>query len=191
VATGSDPAADPAVTRRRTAGDAAPSDKLLLLSMPDAPQPRRIRRWAARRLEQDRLRPRDAAYGIGAFWALAVIVFGVIERLVDPKTFHSVWLSFWWAIQTVTTVGYGDIVPSQTTGKILASVLMLGGLSLLSIVTATITSAFIASRQAAMQASGEDPIVLALEELGTRLDAIESELRRLGAQPDSGRPQQP
>jgi voltage-gated potassium channel len=152
--------------------------------MPDAPEPTRIRKWAARRLEQDRLRPRDAAYIIGLLWFVAVVVFGVIERIVDPKTFPTVWLAFWWAIQTVTTVGYGDVVPSQTLGKVLATILMLGGLSLLSIVTATITSAFVARRQAAMQAAGEDPIALALEEMSTRLDSIESQLRGIRAEPD-------
>ncbi len=63
------------------------------------------------RVERGGLRPRDAAYVLGAFWAVAVVVFGVLERLVDPKTFHSVWLGMWWAVETVTTAGYGDIIP--------------------------------------------------------------------------------
>jgi ion channel len=91
----------------------------------------RPERWLDRRVGRKGQRPRDAAYLIGAFWAIAVIVFGVVERLLDPKTFHSVWLGMWWATETVTTVGYGDIVPDQTAGKIIAGFLMLGGLSLL------------------------------------------------------------
>jgi voltage-gated potassium channel len=78
-----------------------------------------------KRIEQKGLRPRHAAYVIGAFWAIAMVVFGIVERLVDPKTFHSVWLGMWWAVETVTTVGYGDIVPNQTAGKIIAGFLML------------------------------------------------------------------
>src|SRR5262249_18745076 len=97
-------------------------------------------RWLLRRIERKGLRVRFAAYVIVAFWAGAVVVFGVVEYLIDPKTFHSVWQGIWWAIQTVTTVGYGDIVPKQTTGKVIAGVLMLGGLSLLAVVTAVITS---------------------------------------------------
>jgi voltage-gated potassium channel len=81
-----------------------------------------------RRIERKGLRPRDAAYLIAAFWAVAVVVFGILERIVDPKTFHSVWLGMWWAIETVTTVGYGDIVPDQTAGKVIGGFLMLGGL---------------------------------------------------------------
>ena len=52
----------------------------------------RLKRWVDRRAGRKGLRPRDAAYLIGAFWAIAVVVFGVVERLIDPKTFHSVWL---------------------------------------------------------------------------------------------------
>ena len=62
---------------------------------------------------------------------IGVVVFGVVERLVDPGTFDNVWLGMWWAIQTVTTVGYGDVVPGSTAGKVIATFLMLGGLSLL------------------------------------------------------------
>jgi voltage-gated potassium channel len=87
----------------------------------------RAEQWADRRVERKGLRPRDAALLIGGFWALAVVAFGVVERIVDPETFPTVWLGMWWAIETVTTVGYGDVVPSQTEGKLIASFLMLGG----------------------------------------------------------------
>ena len=43
--------------------------------------------------------------------AVAIVIFGVVERLVDPDTFDTVWDGMWWATQTVTTVGYGDVVP--------------------------------------------------------------------------------
>ena len=52
----------------------------------------RPERWLDQRLGRQGLRPRDAAYLIGAFWAIAMVVFGVVERLIDPKTFRSVWL---------------------------------------------------------------------------------------------------
>jgi voltage-gated potassium channel len=125
------------------------------------------------------MRPRDAAYLVSACWLLAVIVFAIVERIADPATFHSIWLSFWWAIQTVTTVGYGDVVPAQPSGKVLASVLMLGGLAFLSIITATITSAFVARRQAELQRAGRDPVMQKLEQMSARLEAIESDLSEL------------
>ncbi len=130
-------------------------------------------------MERKGLRPRFAAYVIVAFWTAAIIVFGVVERLVDPRTFHSIWLGMWWATQTVTTVGYGDIVPQQTIGKIIAVFLMLGGLSLLAVVTGAITSSFVTRAEAERRAAGDDPTMRALQEMASQLEAIEGELARL------------
>jgi voltage-gated potassium channel len=148
--------------------------------------PRRSVRWLAKRVEQKGLRPRDAAIVVTAFWALAVVVFGIVERLVDPKSFHSVWLGMWWAIETVTTVGYGDIVPSQTAGKVIAAFLMLGGLSLISVLTAVITSSFVALAQERRHAGSEDPVGQKLEEIAAELKAVRAGLDRLAppAAPD-------
>jgi voltage-gated potassium channel len=141
-----------------------------------------------KRTEQKGLRPREAAYVIGAFWAIAVVVFGVVERLVDPKTFHSVWLGMWWAVETVTTVGYGDIVPNQTAGKIIAGFLMLGGLSLLSVVTAAITSGFVSRSEAHRRATGEDPVILKLDDLAAQLRDVKAELEQLRRGDDAEEP---
>lgn len=135
-----------------------------------------------KRVERKGLRPRDAAYLIGAFWGFAVVVFGVLERLVDPKTFPTVWLGMWWAIQTVTTVGYGDVVPQQTTGKVIAGFLMLGGLSLLAVVTAAITSGFVARAQAGT----EDPVMLKLDEVAAQLQALKAEVQSLRSGTSTG-----
>jgi len=132
-----------------------------------------------RRIERKGLRPRFAAYLIVAFWTAAIIVFGVVERLVDPRTFHSIWLGMWWATQTVTTVGYGDIVPQQTIGKIIAVFLMLGGLSLLAVVTGAITSAFVTHAEAERRAAGDDPTMRTLQGMTSQLEAIQRELARL------------
>lgn len=129
------------------------------------------------------LRPRDAAYLIGAFWTLAVVVFGVVERLVDPKTFSSVWLGMWWAIETVTTVGYGDVVPDQTAGKLIAGFLMLGGLSLLSVITAAITSGFVSRAQTRQQAAGQDPVMQRFDQLAAQLQELQVGLEQLRAGP--------
>ena len=129
-----------------------------------------------RRIERRGLRPRDAAYLIAAFWAAAVVVFGVLERILDPKTFHSVWSGMWWAVQTVTTVGYGDVVPDQTAGKVIAVFLMLGGLSLLAVVTAAITSEFVSRAQSRGRIAAEDPMMKKLDQLAAELRTIRTEL---------------
>jgi voltage-gated potassium channel len=136
-----------------------------------------------RRIERRGLRPRDAAYVIASFWAIAVVGFGVLERIIDPKTFHNVWIGMWWAVETVTTVGYGDIVPNQTAGKLIAGFLMLGGLSLLAVVTAAITSGFVSRAQAAAQ--GDDPVLRKLGELTNELHAVKVELQQLRAESPS------
>jgi voltage-gated potassium channel len=155
--------------------------------MPDKPPPKeqhstfRFERWWERRIERKGLRPRDAAYLVAGFWAIAAVSFGVIERIVDPKTFHTVWLGIWWAIETVTTVGYGDVVPSQPAGKVIGAFLMLGGLSLLAIVTAAITSAFVARAQAHRRSPEHDPVLQRLDQLGSQLQSVKSELEQLRA----------
>jgi hypothetical protein len=128
-----------------------------------------------KRVERKGLRPRYAAYVIVAFWGLGVIVFGIVERLVDPDTFDNVWLGMWWAIQTVTTVGYGDVVPGSTAGKVIASFMMLGGLSLFAVVTGAITSAFVA--QAQKQRAG-DPVMQKLDELTDQLKTLQASVAR-------------
>lgn len=125
--------------------------------MSNRPRTRSPRKWIAGRIERTGLRPRDAAYVIVAVWVFWIVVFGVIEHLVDPDTFDSVWLGMWWGIQTVTTVGYGDVVPEETAGKVIGAFLMLGGLSLLAVVTGAITSAFVTRAEAERRDAGMIP----------------------------------
>jgi voltage-gated potassium channel len=137
--------------------------------------------WVRRRLEADALRPRTSAYIIAGFWALAVIVIGVVEWRIDPKTFHTVWLGLWWAVETVTTVGYGDVVPQQTAGKVIAAFLMLGGLSLLSVITAAITRGFVSraeSEREARRPREPEPAIERLDQLAAQLAEIKAELSK-------------
>ena len=48
--------------------------------------------------------------------------------------------ALWWAMSTITTVGYGDMYPVTTTGRFFAALLMIGGISLVGSITATIAS---------------------------------------------------
>jgi voltage-gated potassium channel len=136
-----------------------------------------------KRIQREGFRPRYAAYLIIASWSVGVVVFGVVERIVDPKTFDNVWLGMWWAIQTVTTVGYGDVVPGSTAGKVIGSFLMLGGLSLFAVVTGAITSAFVAQREREAAAPGDDPVGHRLDELAAKVDELRADIARLGDGP--------
>ena len=146
--------------------------------MPEPQPPTRVDRWIDRKLSNRILRPRYAARLIAAIWLVTVIVFGIIERIIDPESFDNVWLAFWWATQTITTVGYGDVVPNETDGKVVGAILMLGGLSLISVITAVVTSAFVTRRQAELQAEGKDPVMQELKQIEARLERMEATLQR-------------
>ena len=143
-----------------------------------AQPPRRIVGWYERRLERKGLRPRFAAYLILAAWLVAVVIYGVVEHATDPNTFHTVWLGMWGGVETVTTVGYGDVVPQSTAGKLVASVLMLGGLSFLAIITALITSAFVTRAQTNAQAGTRDEVLEQLHEITAQLATVKEQLAR-------------
>src|SRR3954469_23030950 len=139
----------------------------------------RMQQWVDRKISRKGMRPRYAAYLIIATWLIAIAVFGIVQRIADPHTYPTIWLAWWWAIQTVTTVGYGDVVPQQTAGKVVAALLMIGGLSFLSILTATITSSFVARRQERARARGEDPVMQEMARLAAQIGSLETELKRL------------
>lgn len=75
-----------------------------------------------------------------------VLVAGLLARIVEPDTFTSLGLAYWWAIETVSTVGYGDIVPQDPAGRIVGSLLMLTGLALIPTLTSVIVSTLISKR---------------------------------------------
>jgi voltage-gated potassium channel len=94
----------------------------------------RIERW------YERLSLTRAVTSIVAVAITLVLVAGLLERLVEPETFHSIGLAYWWAVTTVTTVGYGDVVPESTAGRVVGAALMLTGLALIPTLTSIIVS---------------------------------------------------
>jgi voltage-gated potassium channel len=124
---------------------------------------------------------RGAVRVIVALTVLVVALGGVLMRVLDGEEFPNVWLGVWWALQTVTTVGYGDVTPKEPAGRIVATFVMLEGIALLSIVTAAITSIFVARAQReGSVVPGDSPTDGALEarfdDLDRRLDRIEAAL---------------
>ena len=140
-----------------------------------------VERWISRFLRQP-LSVRNAARVIVSATAAVVIFGGVVMRLIDPSEYGNVWVGMWWSLQTVTTVGYGDVTPRNPSGRIVAAVVMLEGIAFLAIITAAITSTFVtrASRelQAARAEETRDTTSLdaRLDELSAKLDRIEQAL---------------
>ena len=128
-----------------------------------------------RRIDSKGLRPRVAASVIAVLWLVAIAVFGLLMHLLDGETFTTFWDGAWWATQTVTTVGYGDIVPGDGLGRFVGGVLMIGGLSFFAVVTGWITTEFVTRAQATRHES-------ATQELAPRLDAIQSQLAEIREQ---------
>ena len=65
------------------------------------------------------------------------------ENEVQPDAFPNIIASFWWAVATLTTVGYGDIYPVTLMGKILASIIAITGIGLVALPTGIISSGFV------------------------------------------------
>jgi voltage-gated potassium channel Kch len=105
--------------------------------------------------------------------AIVVVGAGVLMRLIDHREYGSIWAGMWWAIQTVTTVGYGDVTPRHVSGRIVAAFVMFEGIAFLAIVTASITSTFV-ERANRDRDSEENLHEQRLEE---RLAGMDAELR--------------
>jgi voltage-gated potassium channel len=136
-----------------------------------------LERRVDKRVQKWGLRPWTAASFIAAIWLIAIVSFGTLQHLVDPETIDTVWLGMWWATETVTTVGYGDVIPAQGLGKVIASVLMIGGLALFSVITGIITSAFVTRAQSDKPADSTQGD--AGDSLGPRLDQVVAELEQV------------
>ncbi|HEY4644180.1 MAG TPA: ion channel [Bacteroidota bacterium] len=70
----------------------------------------------------------------------------MFERVGNPDQFASLSDAVWWALVTITTVGYGDKVPVTEGGRLVAAVIMFSGVVLISIFTATVSSILIARK---------------------------------------------
>ena len=130
---------------------------------------------------------RVAAGVIVTATAIVVVGGGILIRVLDHREYANVWVGMWWALQTVTTVGYGDVTPRQPIGRAVAAFVMLEGIAFLAIITAAITSTFVAraAQRAALAERADDEafeerVEARLDEFGRRFDELEAMLRDLG-----------
>jgi voltage-gated potassium channel len=97
--------------------------------------------------------------------------------VLDHDEFPNVWLGLWWAVQTVTTVGYGDVTPENPIGRAIAAIVMLSGIGFLTVVTAAITAVFVESARRKIRADDLTAQSDRHAEILERLDRIEARLR--------------
>src|SRR6185436_11117883 len=125
---------------------------------------------------------RNAAWVVVLATALAVFLGALVMWGLDHDEYPNYRRALWFTLQSVTTVGYGDVTPASAVGRAVAAIVMLVALGFITVVTATITSTFVeaARRRAATAAGTED----ALEAILARLEAIEARLsERAGERP--------
>jgi voltage-gated potassium channel Kch len=133
---------------------------------------------------------RSVTVGLALTFVGLAVVGALLMRVADPHNFPSVGLAIWWALQTVTTVGYGDVVPTTVAGRFVGGVEMVIGVAFIAFVTAGVTSSVIqrgeVDAQEADRARDElnaktilaalTQTTQAVAELGDRLTEIESKL---------------
>ena len=134
-------------------------------------------------LRRKPLTPRRAALIIAGYTVVVTFAGGLVAWLTDRKDFHSLGAGLWWALQTITTVGYGDVVPSSGTGRVIGAFVMISGIAFLTVITAAVTAALIeAARRRVPPARDREELSDFMREVTSRLSAIEARLDELGPQ---------
>jgi voltage-gated potassium channel len=140
---------------------------------------RLARLWviAARIFRAERLvtRRRNLPY-VAALTALLVVVTGIAVHETDPSRFPNVWRGLWFAVVTVTTVGYGDTFPVSAGGRVVAAFLMVVGIGFLGLATAAIAGHFVnqdAEDKHKQATDKQDEILAELSRLHARLDRLD------------------
>lgn len=129
----------------------------------------RLSQLVSARLERAFERGRILRYLLVTITAI-VVAFGFLMWLFDREDFPTLGLALWWAVSTVTTVGYGDVVPKEPVGRGLAAALMVFGYASLSLLTGFVASTLVARRADAVESR-------ALAGVEQRLAEIERVLR--------------
>jgi voltage-gated potassium channel Kch len=114
---------------------------------------------------------------------LVGLLAGFVVTLVDKQDFPTFGDGIWWAIVTLGTVGYGDIVPHTAWGRVVGSLVIVFGVTFIAFLTAIVTSAFVSAaeqrarvvEQQREEASEEETRKL-LRSVQAQLEAIEAKL---------------
>ncbi len=102
-----------------------------------------------------------------------VFLFGYLFYISEPEV-RNLGDGIWWALVTITTVGYGDITPLTTVGRVVASSLMFLGLGLIATITAIVSAKFI---QNFVDHHTNDDVLEKLDEMQLELDEIKKKLQ--------------
>ena len=104
---------------------------------------------------------------------------GVAIRFFDESSFPTFGQAIWWALQTVTTVGYGDVVPAGSAGKVIGGIEMILGVSFISFLTAGVTSVIVQRAQDRRHAEERARMELEFQRLAGALEDVRAAIGRL------------
>jgi voltage-gated potassium channel len=114
------------------------------------------------------------------------LLAGLVVTIIDKEDFPNYGTAVWWAIVTVGTVGYGDVVPHTGWGRVVGSVVIVVGVTFIAFLTAVVTSLFVEAEQEEHRAEVEERQQAAhdetrklLQDLSERLSAVETILRAM------------
>ncbi len=131
---------------------------------------------------------------VGVITFLSLLASGVaiydVERNAPGANIHTIGDGFWWAIATVTTVGYGDRYPVTLLGRLIAIALMLIGIALLGVITASIATWFVTRLRGVTQEIevSEELTDRAMREVLDEVRALRAEIAELRGEADPTRP---
>ena len=140
----------------------------------DTPKETRLERWLERWVARA-VTPRGAAIVIASATVAITVIAGTLMTVLDRENYPSIGSGLWWAVQTTTTVGYGDNVPTTYAGRFLAAFVMLVGIGFLTVITAAITSTFVSrARLEPADSDHETSLSEQLRQINERLERIET-----------------
>jgi voltage-gated potassium channel len=144
----------------------------------------RIRDWIDQRLATmgEPVSVRNALSVVVGSTTMVVLGSGVLMWLVDHKEYPNIGRGLWWSLQTVTTVGYGDVTPAKVSGRLVGLVVMLWGVAFISIFVAGVTSTFVSRADRARreeEAADDAGVAHRLDDLASRMERIEQALTKL------------
>jgi len=119
------------------------------------------------------------ASGISLMIYSAALAIFETERDQPGATINSFGKAVWWSITTVTTVGYGDCYPVTNTGRVIAVLLMIGGISLVGVVTASLAT-WIIQRVSESEIETQAATAAHIDELRNEIRELRQELRGSG-----------
>ncbi|MFB9235697.1 potassium channel family protein [Plantactinospora siamensis] len=143
----------------------------------------------ARIRHRPRLTWSQALILVAAVSLTAVAGAALLVLRTDPGQFPDLGTALWWAVATVTTVGYGDVVPVSTPGRLVGAALMFVGIGSFAFLTAVAASAIVVGEVGDEERRierAEADIRVAVEAVLVRLTEVENRLRMLTVPTEAG-----